>query len=396
MNKQQVIEIENKHYLNVFARLPIVLAYGEGCWVYDSEGKKYLDFLAGIAVNALGYGNKVLAEAIAVQAGKLIHCSNLFYTQVQSQLVERLVELSGFDRVFMCNSGAEANEGAIKLARKYANAKSSGKTRIITAVHSFHGRTLATLVATGQTKYQAGYDPLPTGFEYVEYGDLAELEKVMADDVCAILLEPIQGEGGVRVPPAGYLAGVRALCDKYDALLIFDEIQTGVGRTGKWFGFEHSAVRPDVITLAKGLGGGFPLGAFLATEKAAKVFAPGDHGSTFGGNALACAAANAVLDVFATDDLLANVVKVGSYFKDKLKGLQARYPDKILEVRGEGLLLGMELANPGKPIVDGCLERGLIINCTAGNVIRLVPPLIVSVEEIDFAVAIMSEVMAKQ
>ncbi len=396
MNKQQVIEIENKHYLNVFARLPIVLAYGEGCWVYDSEGKKYLDFLAGIAVNALGYGNKVLAEAIAVQAGKLIHCSNLFYTQVQSQLVERLVELSGFDRVFMCNSGAEANEGAIKLARKYANAKGSGKTRIITAMHSFHGRTLATLVATGQTKYQAGYDPLPTGFEYVEYGDLAELEKVMADDVCAVLLEPIQGEGGVRVPPAGYLAGARALCDKYDALLIFDEIQTGVGRTGKWFGFEHSAVRPDVITLAKGLGGGFPLGAFLATEKAAKVFAPGDHGSTFGGNALACAAANAVLDVFATDDLLANVVKVGSYFKDKLKGLQARYPDKILEVRGEGLLLGMELANPGKPIVDGCLERGLIINCTAGNVIRLVPPLIVSVEEIDFAVAIMSEVMAKQ
>ncbi len=394
MDKNQTIKIENSHYLPVFARLPIVLEYGEGCWVYDSEGNKYLDFLAGIAVNSLGYGHKELAAAIGEQAGKLIHCSNLFYTTVQSVLVEKLVEISGFDRVFLCNSGAEANEGAIKMARKYGNKIKEGKGKIISTHHSFHGRTMATLVATGQPKYQAGFSPLPAGFSHVEYGDLAGLEKVMDDDVCAVLLEPIQGEGGVHMPPEGYLSAVRALCDKYQALLLFDEIQTGVGRTGKWFAYEHSGIKPDVMSLAKGIGGGFPMGAVLAVEKVAAVFGPGDHGSTFGGNALACAAGNAAVGVIEREGLVANAAKVGKYFKEKLAGLKSKYPDLVTAVRGEGLLLGMELSRPGKPVVDAALAAGLIINCTAGNVIRLVPPLIVSEEEIDIAVSVLDKVLA--
>ncbi len=391
MDKHETIKIENRHYLPVFTRLPIVLDHGEGCWVYDSEGGKYLDFLAGIAVNSLGYGHKELAAAIGQQAGKIIHCSNLFYTAVQSELVEKLVRVTCFPRVFLCNSGAEANEGALKMARKYGNRLKEGKSRVITTHHSFHGRTLATLTATGQPKYQAGYSPLPPGFDHVEYGDLGAMKKVMGEDVCAVLLEPIQGEGGVHVPPDGYLAEVRALCDKYQALLLFDEIQTGVGRTGKWFAYEHSGVKPDVMSVAKGIGGGFPMGAVLAEEKVSEIFGPGDHGSTFGGNALSCAAANTVIDIIEQEGLLANAAKQGAYFKEKLNDLKKKYPALITAVRGEGLLLGMQLSQPGKTLVDACLAAGLIINCTAGNVIRLVPPLIVTEKEIDIAVAIMDK-----
>ena len=391
MNQETVIADTEKYYLPVFSRNQIVLDHGKGCKLYDMDGNEYLDFLAGIAVNALGHAHPALVNAIAEQAGKLIHCSNLYYTKVQADLVKTLAEVSGFERTFLCNSGAEANEGALKLARKYGHQKAEGKQRIISTVHSFHGRTLATLTATGQPKYQKGYEPLPTGFDYAEYGDITTLENLMGEDVCAVILEPIQGEGGVHVPSDEYLKQVRALCDKYDALLIFDEIQTGLCRSGKWFAWEYSGAKPDIITLAKALGGGFPVAAFLTTERLAHVFAPGDHGSTFGGNPLACAAANASLKVMR-EDLAAKAAEIGTYFKTQLEALQKKFPDKITEVRGRGLLLGMELSKPGKPIVDACLQKGMIINCTAVNVIRLVPPLIITKAEIDALMAVFAEV----
>ena len=395
MNQETVIADTEKYYLPVFSRNQIVLDHGKGCKLYDMDGNEYLDFLAGIAVNALGHAHPVLVNAIAEQAGKLIHCSNLYYTKVQADLVKTLAEVSGFERTFLCNSGAEANEGALKLARKYGHQKAEGKQRIISTVHSFHGRTLATLTATGQPKYQKGYEPLPTGFDYAEYGNITTLENLMGEDVCAVILEPIQGEGGVHVPSDEYLKQVRALCDKYDALLIFDEIQTGLCRSGKWFAWEYSGAKPDIITLAKALGGGFPVAAFLTTERLAHVFAPGDHGSTFESNPLACAAANASLKVMREENLAVKAAEIGTYFKNQLEALQKKFPDKITEVRGRGLLLGMELSKPGKPIVDACLQKGMIINCTAVNVIRLVPPLIITKAEIDALMAVFAEVFAE-
>ena len=392
MNQETVIAETEKYYLPVFSRNQIVLDHGKGCKLYDMDGNEYLDFLAGIAVNALGHAHPVLVNAIAEQAGKLIHCSNLYYTKVQADLAKTLAEVSGFDRSFICNSGAEANEGALKLARKYGHQKAAGKQRIISAMHSFHGRTLATLTVTGQPKYQKGYEPLPTGFDYVEYGDIKALENLMGEDVCGVILEPIQGEGGVHVPSDEYLKQVRALCDKYDALLIFDEIQTGLCRSGKWFAWEYSEAKPDIMTLAKALGGGFPVAAFLTTERLAHVFAAGDHGSTFGGNPLACAAANASLKVMREENLAVKAAETGAYFKTQLEALQKKFPDKIMEVRGRGLPLGMELSKPGKPIVDACLQKGMIINCTAGNVIRLVPPLVITKAEIDALMAVFAEV----
>ena len=392
MNQETIIAETEKYYLPVFSRNQIVLDHGKGCKLYDMDGNEYLDFLAGIAVNALGHAHPVLVNAIAEQAGKLIHCSNLYYTKVQADLAKTLAEVSGFDRSFICNSGAEANEGALKLARKYGHQKAAGKQRIISAMHSFHGRTLATLTVTGQPKYQKGYEPLPTGFDYVEYGDIKALENLMGEDVCGVILEPIQGEGGVHVPSDEYLKQVRALCDKYDALLIFDEIQTGLCRSGKWFAWEYSEAKPDIMTLAKALGGGFPVAAFLTTERLAHVFAAGDHGSTFGGNPLACAAANASLKVMREENLAVKAAETGAYFKTQLEALQKKFPDKIMEVRGRGLLLGMELSKPGKPIVDACLQKGMIINCTAGNVIRLVPPLVITKAEIDALMAVFAEV----
>jgi acetylornithine/N-succinyldiaminopimelate aminotransferase len=396
MNKAQIIKTEQEHYLPVFTRLPLVLERGEGCWVYDEAGNKYLDFLAGIAVNALGHGDKRLAAAIGRLAERLIHCSSLFYTEQQSALAGKLTAISGFDRVFFCNSGAEANEGVIKLARKYAYKNYKNKYKIISTHHSFHGRTLATLTATGAPKYQEGYAPLPPGFMYVDYGNIEALAAAMDEEVCAVLIEPIQGEGGVNMPPAGYLAAVRRLCDQHNALLIYDEIQTGIGRTGKWFAYQHDGVKPDIMSVAKGLGGGFPIGGLLADDKVARAFSPGDHGSTFGGNPLACAAGNAVLSAIESGRVLDNVVKMGGYFQEKLLGLQEKYPRLIKEVRGRGLLIGVELAMPGKAVVDACLEKKFILNCTAGNVLRLVPPLIVGQAEIDFALSVLAEVLAGQ
>lgn len=393
MNSKEIIEQTDKYYLPVFGRNQIALDHGKGCKLYDAEGKEYTDFLAGIAVNGLGHAHPAIVQAICEQAGKLIHCSNLYYTEIQAKAIKVISEVTGFERVFLCNSGAEANEGALKLARKYGVAKSPEKFKIISAVHSFHGRTMATLTATGQEHYHEGLNPLPAGYEYVPYGDIAALEDAMDENVCGILLEPIQGEGGVHVPTNEYLLKARALCDKYDALLIFDEIQSGICRTGKWFAWEFSGARPDVLTMAKAIGGGFPMGAFVTTERLAHVFAPGDHGSTFGGNPLSCAAAYASLTTMKAMKLEQVAAQTGAYFKTRLVELQKQFPNKIVEVRGKGLILGMELVKAGAPIVKGCLERGMIINCTADKVLRFVPPLIISKKEIDALMNVLKEVL---
>lgn len=394
MDKKTVIEQTEKYYLPVFGRNQMVIDHGQGCHVWDNEGNEYVDCFAGIAVNSLGYNHPALVKAITEQAQKVMHCSNIYYTEIQAKAVRVTAEATGMDRVFYANCGAEANEGALKLARKYGKQKSSGKVRIITAWHSFHGRTMATVTATGQPHYQEGYEPLPAGYEYVEYGNIADLEAMMADDVCAVMLEPIQGEGGVHVPSDEYLQQVRVLCDKYDALLIFDEVQTGVGRTGKWFGYMHSGVKPDIITFAKGIGGGFPVAGFAVPERLAHVFAPGDHGGTFGGNPLACAAVYATLTTIKSDNLVDKAAVKGAYFMELLKALQEKYPDKVVEIRGRGLMLGMELNQPGQAVVEHCLANGVIVNCTAGNVIRLVPPLIITIEDINTVAEALNKVLA--
>ena len=394
MNSQEIIALTDKYYLPVFGRNQIALDHGEGVKLYDAEGKEYLDFLAGIAVNGLGHNHPAIVKAISEQAAKLIHCSNLYYTEIQAKCVQLLAEVSQFDRVFLCNSGAEANEGALKLARKYGVAKNPKKFKVITALNSFHGRTMETLTATGQDHYHEGLEPLPAGFVYVPFGDLQALEKVMDDEVCGVLLEPIQGEGGVYVPPEGYLQQVKALCAKHDALLIFDEIQSGVCRSGKWFAWMHSGVKPDIMTMAKAMGGGFPMGAFVVTERLAHVFAPGDHGTTFGGNPLSCAASYAAISTMKALKLDEAAAKTGAYFKGELQKLQKKFPTKIKEVRGEGLILGLELTKPGAPVVKAALDKGLIINCTAGKVIRLVPPLIITKEDIDKLITAFAAIFA--
>lgn len=394
MDKQQIIELDRQYYMPVFARYPIVLSHGEGPYVYDIEGKRYLDFLAGIAVNVLGHAHPKLVAAIAKQAGKLIHCSNLYYTQEQVELIKSLAEISGLDKVFLANSGAEANEGAIKLARKYGKTISEDKVEIISAEHCFHGRTLATLTVTAQPKYQKGYEPLPGGFKHVPYNDIAALTATITEKTCAVMLEPIQGEGGVNVPDKDYLQQVRELCDKNGVLLIFDEIQTGMGRTGTMFAYQQFGVKPDIVTMAKGLGGGVPIGAFLASDKVANVFHPGDHGTTFGGNPLACAAANAVLAVMKEEKLVDNATAMGLYMLQELKKLQRKYPSLISEVRGKGLMVGVSLTQPGRDIVSKCLDYGVIINCTAGNVLRLVPPLTINKGHVDEVVKVLDEVLA--
>lgn len=394
MDKKTIIEETEKYYLPVFGRYPMVMELGQGCRVWDNEGNEYVDAFAGIAVNSLGYNHPVLVKAISEQASKLMHCSNLYYTEIQAKALRMVAEATGMDRIFFANCGAEGNEGAMKLARKYGVSKAPTKYKIISADESFHGRTFDTLAATGHDYYHVGYGPLSPGHVLVTYGDIKALEAQMDDDVCAVLLEPIQGEGGVHVPPDEYLQQVRALCDKHDALLIFDEVQTGVARTGKWFAYMHSGVKPDVLTFAKGIGGGFPVAGFAVPERLAHVFKPGDHGGTFGGNPLACAAVYATLTTIKSEGLVDKVAEKGEYFKNELRKLQEKYPDKITDVRGCGLMLGMEVAGEGKPIVESCLANNVIVNCTAGNVIRIVPPLIISKEEIDIVVAALDKALA--
>lgn len=395
LTNEEIFAKDKSDYLPVFARYNIVLDHGDGPYVYDTKGKKYIDFLAGIAVNVVGHNYKPLVDAVSQQAGKMIHCSNLYYTEVQVEAAEKLKKLSGMDKVFFGNSGAEANEGAIKLARKYATNIDPEKIQIISALHSFHGRTLATLTATGQDHYHHGFGPLPAGFDYVPYNDIQALEAKMSDKTCAVMLEAIQGEGGVHVPDPDYLPKVRALCDKYNAVLIFDEVQCGMGRTGTFFGCQQFGVKPDIVTLAKGLAGGVPIGAFMATDKVANAFHAGDHGSTFGGNPLACAASCVVLDALIDGNLMENAKEIGAYLQSKFEEYKAKYPNLIKEVRGRGLILGMELTRPGREIANECLDYGAIINCTAGNVLRFVPPLNITKAHVDELISVLDKVLPK-
>lgn len=395
LTNEEIFAKDKSDYLPVFARYNIVLDHGDGPYVYDTKGKKYIDFLAGIAVNVVGHNYKPLVDAVSQQASKMIHCSNLYYTEVQVEAAEKLKKLSGMDKVFFGNSGAEANEGAIKLARKYATNIDPEKIQIISALHSFHGRTLATLTATGQDHYHHGFGPLPAGFDYVPYNDIQALEAKMSDKTCAVMLEAIQGEGGVHVPDPDYLPKVRALCDKYNAVLIFDEVQCGMGRTGTFFGCQQFGVKPDIVTLAKGLAGGVPIGAFMATDKVANAFHAGDHGSTFGGNPLACAAACVVLDALIDGNLMENAKEIGAYLQSKFEEYKAKYPNLIKEVRGRGLILGMELTRPGREIANECLDYGAIINCTAGNVLRFVPPLNITKAHVDELISVLNKVLPK-
>ena len=397
LTEEKIFERDDKNYLPVFKRYRIVLERGEGAYLYDINGKKYIDFLAGIAVNVLGHNYSPLVKAISEQAAKVIHVSNLYYTEPQANAAAKLVKLSGLDRAFFANSGAEANEGAIKIARKFAKKISADKVQIITAWDSFHGRTLATLTATGQPHYHEGFEPLPAGFDYVHFNDADELAEKISDKTCAVMLETIQGEGGVYPPKGDYLKKVRELCDKHGALLILDEIQAGMGRSGKFFAYEKYGIKPDIVTLAKGLAGGVPIGAFICTEEVAQAFNPGDHGTTFGGNPLACAAANVVLDTVPDEKFLAHVEEVGAYFKDKLVDLQKKYPAQIKEIRGEGLILGAQLDKPkksGVEIVNECMKRGAIINCTVGTVLRFIPPLIITPAQVDEVINILDGVLS--
>jgi acetylornithine/N-succinyldiaminopimelate aminotransferase len=389
----EVMALDEAHVMHTYARLPVTFVRGQGAKLWDADGKEYLDFLAGIAVNGVGHCHPRVVQAIQEQAATLIHTSNLYYTAPQARLAAKLTEISDFERVFFCNSGAEANEAAIKIARKHGKAVGDAdKFEIVTAHRSFHGRTLATVTATAQPKYQAPFTPLPPGFHYVPFNDIEALEAAVSDRTCAVLLEPIQGEGGVYPAHKSYLEAARALCDQYGALLIFDEVQTGVGRTGKWWAYEHYGVVPDVMTLAKSLGGGVPIGACLARGEAAETLVPGDHGSTFAGNPLAACAALAVLETVEEEHLLANAHAMGEYLVHRLN--EPRLRAKISDIRAVGLMIGVELTRPvAKQVQRDALAHGLILNAIGDNVLRLLPPLIVTQADIDRAMEVLTAVL---
>ncbi len=396
--EKKLINESKKYLMSTYNRYPIVLRKGRGMKVWSADGKEYLDFIAGIAVNCLGHCHPRIVIAIQKQAQRLLHVSNLYHIESQVDLAKLLVENSFADKAFFCNSGAEAVEGAIKLARKYAKDHAfHEKNEIITAYGSFHGRTLAALSATGQEKLQKGFEPLVEGFRNVPFNDIKAMEQAITKNTCAIMLEPIQGEGGIRIPSQDYLKQVRELCDKNNILLILDEIQTGIGRTGKLFAYEHFNVKPDIITLAKGLGGGIAIGGILATESVAASFQPGTHGSTFGGNPLACSAAVTTIETLLEDGfLLANCEHLGHYFLKKLDKLQKEFPSIIVETRGLGLMVGLELTKTGGSIVEKCASRGVLINCTCGNVLRFTPPLIVLEKEIDSLIDVLEDVFERE
>lgn len=395
MNTQEIIAMGQKYVMNTYGRLPMALVKGEGVYVWDADGKRYLDFVSGLAVNSLGHCHPAVVDAIREQAGRLMHVSNIYWNENQVEMGKLLVENSDFDRAFFCNSGAEANEGAIKLARKYAKQHMGpDKYEIITMEKSFHGRTLATITATAQPKYQEGLDPLPPGFKYAPFNDIQALEKAITPNTCAIMFEPVQGEGGVNVAAAEFMQAVQKLCRERNLLLIFDEVQCGMARTGKLFAYQHYGVAPDIMTLAKAVAGGFPMGVLLAKEDVANAFKPGDHASTFGGTPLACAAGLAAAKILADHKFLEHVTEVGSYFKKRLLELKDKY-SFITEVRGKGLILGAAITVDGKPIVDGCQERGLLINCVGSGVLRFLPPLIITRSDVDSAIQILDEMLAR-
>src|SRR5262245_32625115 len=396
MPTNQLKDDANRYIMPTYARQPLSIVRGRRTKVYELEGREYIDFVAGIAVNLLGHGHPDLIHAIQKQAAQLIHTSNLYYTEPQVKLAQVLVDHSFADKVFFCNSGAEANEAAIKLARRYSRDKhGAGRFEIIIMKQSFHGRTMATLTATGQEKVQKGYDPLLPGFSYVAFNHLAELEQAISDKTAAVMLEPIQGEGGVHVADRDYLKAVRELCTQKDILLIFDEVQTGMGRTGTLFAYEQLGVQPDVMTLAKGLGGGMPIGACLAKDGVAKAFGPGSHASTFGGNPLACAAALAVLRVLLEGRVLDQARRMGDYLSKGLSECKDRH-HIVRDVRGLGLLQAIEIETDAKKVVDDCLKRGILVNATGDHVLRFVPPLIISQAEIDRLMEVLSQIFDRQ
>lgn len=384
----------DKVVMNTYGRQPLVLVKGEGCRVWDDQGREYLDLVAGLAVCNLGHAHPEVARAAAAQLAQLVHVSNLYYSTPMVELAELLVRLSFADRVFFANSGAEVNEGAIKLVRRYSRERfGPGRHRIICTENSFHGRTLGALSATGQSKFWQGFDPLLEGFLFVPFNDLKALAAAVDESVCAVLLEPIQGEGGVCLPDADYLKGVRRLCAENHLLLVLDEIQTGLGRTGRLFAHEHFGIQPDVMTLAKALAGGLPMGALLATAEVAGSFVPGAHASTFGGGPVIAAAAATAVALLSDEKLLAEVRSKGDYLQKALLRLMAGFP-VIRQVRGLGLMWGLELAQDGAPLVAACRERGVLVNCTQGNVVRLLPPLIVSTEELNRGLQVLEEALA--
>jgi acetylornithine/N-succinyldiaminopimelate aminotransferase len=392
---KRLIADSQRYIANTYSRFPLVLVRGQGCKVWDSDGREYLDFVAGLAVCNLGHCHPKVVRAIHDQSQELIHVSNFYHIKPQIELARLLVENSFAERVFFCNSGAEANEAAMKLAKKYAKDSGRGEGfEIITMEKSFHGRTMATLSATGQEKIQRGFDPLVPGFKYAPFNDIDALLRAVTPQTCAIMVEPIQGEGGVNCPSEGYLKGIRELCHERGILLIFDEVQVGMGRTGKLFAHEHDGIYPDIMTLAKSLAGGVPIGAMLATEEVARSFTPGTHASTFGGNPLATSAGVAALSALLEDGVLENCTRVGDHFFSRLMDLREKYPF-IEAVRGKGLIIGMQLGFEGSQIVTRCMEEGFLINCTMGNVLRFLPPLIITPEEVDLLIRTLDEIFTE-
>ena len=391
MTTQETIELFNKYVIANYFRLPKVIVRGQGCYIYDADGKEILDMFPGWAVSGIGHCHPKVVEAIRKQAGVLLHIDNTFYSEPQGRLAKLLSERAFGGKCFFCNSGAEANEAALKLAR-IATAKE--KYKFITALGSFHGRTFATVTATAQPKYHEGFLPLLPGFVYVPFNDIAALEKAFTDEVAAVMVEPIQGEGGINVATKEYLQAIRRLCDENAAVMILDEVQTGIGRTGKWFAYQYYDIVPDIITMAKALGGGMSIGAMMAGNEIAASLVPGKHASTFGGNAIACAAAIAVIEAIEEDGLLENAALLGEYTKDRLNKLKERH-SIIDHIRGIGLMIGIQLTGPGKEIVDKCLQNGLRINCTNDTVLRFMPPMIATQEHINKAVSILESVLTE-
>jgi len=388
MNTEEIIKAEELYFINTFNRQPIVLDKGKGMEVYDKDGKKYLDFLGGIAVNSLGHAHPKVVDAIKKQSEKLIHISNIYYNEPSVILAKKLCELTGLNKVFFANSGAEANEGAIKLALKH-----TGKSEIITMHKSFHGRTLVTLAATGQEEYKKDYlKTLPQGFKHAEFGNIESIKEQITDETAAIMIEPIQGEGGVNIPPKDFFKELNTLCKEKEILLILDEIQTGFGRCGVMFANELFDINFDIMCIAKAMGGGVPIGAFLASDKVASSFSPGDHGTTFGGGPLICAAGNGAIKAIEEENLVNNSKEMGKYFKNKLLELKEKY-DIIKEVRGYGLMIGIELGEPCGEYVNTLRKKGFLANCTAGNVLRFLPPLIITENEIDQLIIVLDEIL---
>ena len=389
---QEVIADGQKYVMNTYGRLPMVIDRGEGCYVWDLDGNRYLDLVAGIAVNSLGHGHPAVVKAIQEQSEQLLHCSNLYWIENQVKLAKLLVEKSGMGKAFFCNSGAEANEAAIKLARKWGKGE---KYHIITMVNSFHGRTMGALTATAQEKYQKAFMPLLEGFSAVPLGDLEALEAAIRPETCAIMLEPIQGESGINVPTQEYMDGVQALCKKYNILLILDEVQTGIGRTGKPFCFQNFGLEPDIISLAKAIANGVPMGAIVAKTEVADCFQPGDHASTFGGTPIATAAGVAACNILLDDEFLKNVQETGEYFRAQLRAIGERQPGKIKEVRGMGLMIGCELTGSAKEVNAELFKNGVLVNTIGEHVLRFVPPLTITKEQIDDFIVILENVLTK-